>query len=69
MTDCCNPGCHRNDRQEGETLNFEYLPREDTWVPVCDRHLNEDNPNLELTDEVKETSAEVLTVLVRQVNE
>lgn len=68
MALCCAPGCARNDDASDDTLFMEYLPGEDTWVVVCEKHLNNEHPNLEATDEVKETSVEVLTMLVDEVN-
>jgi hypothetical protein len=69
MSMCACPGCSETDSNDETTLRFEYAESEGIWMPVCDRHVDRDNPNVPLTDEVKETPVGALTTVVDAVGE
>lgn len=61
MASCANPGCIRNDSIGTEDEMFmEYMDIDDVWVPVCDKHLNPDNPHVRLTDKTRNMSPDEL---------
>lgn len=61
MAHCCSPGCHRNDvTNDEQTLYFERVGEfekevyDTTWIVVCEKHIDRNNPTIELTDGVKD---------------
>jgi len=61
MTQCSHPGCHSNDTINNDTLYFEYMDHDDSWVPVCVKHIRDDRHNIKITDEMKDVRFDVMT--------
>lgn len=61
MSHCACPGCARNDGPSNDSLYYEYMSRSDTWCVVCEKHVDDDKPTVELTDDVKQIPVGTLT--------
>lgn len=64
MSRCSHLTCYRGiDSESDASMFMEYMENapEPNWQVVCEQHVREENPHIELTEEIKELPAETLT--------
>lgn len=69
MVVCCNPSCVSNNDARDDVMHLEYADHSETWIPVCDSHVMDDRPSVEITQCVESIPAEVLTHIKEELAE
>jgi hypothetical protein len=72
MAICSAPGCIRTDgeyKDHDYTLYFERVEYDGTGITTCEKHVDHDNPTVELTDGVKEVPVGTLDHIVAELTD